>query len=435
MRRTESEAVRELRRYKSNNWKVAFIVLILLLGIAAVIFLANSNNNTKNTTDQPAPVVTEAAQQPTEEPKQEATQAPTEEPKVEATQAPTEEPKVEATEAPTAEPITYPYYFTDNAGTKYVIVAAGAPASIVPTEAPATEQPTEEPTVAPTAEPTAEPTKEPITYPYYFTDNAGTQYVIVAEGAPASIVPTEAPATVEPTIVPTTVPTVEPTVEPTATPEQVYVVVIPKTEPPTVETASTPIPVVVTVVPTEEPATVAPTEIPTPVVTEVPTTVPTTVPTEVPTQQPAVDEAQKIEALKTELGKTSIAGEVLPTYDYGKTYDLYGYADVQIVNGTALFTLLRPYFEDVIGHSFAFDFTVVGSTPEDTLYLVLESGKASNGMLKLRHIPENTEAMKTVLANVTNLEVAGQILRNWLYDVTIANPENANERLFVCTQE
>jgi len=336
-------------------------------------------------------------------------------------QTPTEEPK----------PV-YPLKVQID-GVEYVIMEeGGTPIRITPTEAPTqvpTEAPTQVPTEAPTQVPTEAPTQVPTEAPTQAPTEVPTQASTSTGGGTGQapvvvvIIPTQPPmATQVPTEAPTQVPTEAPTQVPTEAPTQV------PTEAPTQ-------------VPTEAPTQV-PTEVPTQVPTEVPTQAPTEVPTEAPTEvpaiviitpePPAIDDSAKFAAIQTQLGNMNVANEVLPTYEYGKFYDLYSYIDVSGVNQQKLYDMLKPFVINVVAHSFEFDFNLQGSTPEDTLMLVLESAKDETGRLRLTWNSDHTSRMENVMSQISDIGKANEIILDWLNDVTIANPDNSAERLFVC---
>ena len=248
---------------------------------------------------------------------------------------------------------------------------------VVPTEAPI-QVPTEAPTQAPTEAPTQAPTEAP------------TQ------------IPTEAPTQV-PTEAPTQVPTEAPTQVPTEAPTQV------PTEVPTP-------------VPTE-----APTQVPTEAPTQVPTEAPTPVPTEVPTLAPDVG-AENFKNIQREISKASCGfiHEVLPKFDGERGYDLYRYIDLSSVDRNQLYECLKNFFITTVAHSFEFDFS------SGNLASVLSSAYCNNcGKLKLGYIDSNTEKMIKVFNDVNPSE-AINVMLDFLYENTVVNENNPNERLFVC---
>ena len=421
-------------------------ILLALLVAAVVVFIVVSNNKPADNGEDNTPVettkvettpeatATTVSTDATEEPKEVYPQVVTMDgveyvkwseqedwvrkyPEAPAETTPTEEPKEEYPKFVTIDGVEYVQWAE---GEEYVRKYPEAPADITP-------------------EPETVATEEPVqVYPLTVVVD-GITYIIPEEGAePVRITPTEAP-TQEITVLPTIEPEVIQTVEPTKQP--VIIQVVPHSEPPMVTATQTPTQAPTeapTQVPTEAPTQV-PTEAPTQVPTEVPTQVPTEAPTEVPTVVPVIPTeppmaGEKLETVKAQvINKASVAGEVLPTYDYGKTWDLYSYIDVSGIPADQLYGMLRPWFENVIAHSFQFDFSFVGNTSEDTLLLVLETAKADNGMLRLTWNGDNTAAMQRIFAGITNYDAANQIMLNWLNDVTVANPENTAERLFVCT--
>ncbi len=267
-------------------------------------------------------------------------------------------------------------------------------------------------------------------YPFYFTYK-GVPYVVLEEGAEAIRItssktePTKVQiatpwvitATLESTQAPTATPwiitaTSEPTQVPTATPW-----IITATSEPTQEPTATPWVITATPEPTMVPPTPKPTDVP-----------PTPKPTDVPPKPTAtnVPPSGNINSLKRELSRANVSNEVMPTYDLGKAYDFLRYVDIDGVSQGEVYDVLSDFFINCVAHSFEFSF---GS---GSLSQTLESAKGSSGRLRLTYNKSNTSLMSNLIYGIGDKIEANKVMINWLNDVTVLNPSNTNERLFVC---
>ena len=395
-----------------NKKRLAWTLLVILaLGLGFVAYNAYTNSQSEQ-----QPIADRSVALVTEQPVSDRSTAITGEPTQQPGQQPTEQP---ATETP-AEP-----YETVFGGVRFLVTPDGVwheieeeknveqpdeSATQQPTEAPATETPaTTEPTTPP------EPYEVEVGGIKFLVTPDGVWHEIPATEVPATEVPaTEVPATAEPTQQPTEAPatevpaTVEPTQQPTDPPA---IIVVTPTDPPVVSATEVPA--------TQQPITQEPTQPPVqPPVTGL-----------TPEQQTALNNVQ------TQIYAASAAGEVLPDFDVTGSEDLWAYLpNVDYIPANALYSVLRPYFVDVVAHSFNFVFSEAeGQDAETGLLIVLESAQAGNGRLRLANDSANAEKMAALL-DKCDPTVASYIMLEWLNEHTVQNPENPAERLFLCTR-
>ena len=240
-------------------------------------------------------------------------------------------------------------------------------------------------------------------------------------------------------VVPTATPTAAlvPTVTPTPTRISITIVIV--TPVPT----NTPIP---TEVPTATP-TLVPTEVPTAtptlVPTEVPTATPSPIPTEVPTATPTVEPTatpqitavpeEKYTSIDRELSKITIMGGIYPDYSSKQSYDLYNYFDINGLDQSRLFEIIRKPFESGIAQWTDMKFT--SGSAIDMLSFALNSSICENcGRIKISESPVNLSQITAIFDAIErngNQEVANRILLDYLYKYTRQNPNNPTERLII----
>ena len=240
-------------------------------------------------------------------------------------------------------------------------------------------------------------------------------------------------------VVPTATPTAAlvPTVTPTPTTTSITIVIV--TPVPT----NTPIP---TEVPTATP-TLVPTEVPTAtptlVPTEVPTATPSPIPTEVPTATPTVEPTatpqitavpeEKYTSIDRELSKITIMGGIYPDYSSKQSYDLYNYFDMNGLDQSRLFEIIRKPFESGIAQWTDMKFT--SGSAIDMLSFALNSSICENcGRIKISESPVNLSQITAIFDAIErngNQEVANRILLDYLYKYTRQNPNNPTERLII----
>ncbi len=240
-------------------------------------------------------------------------------------------------------------------------------------------------------------------------------------------------------VVPTATPTAAlvPTVTLTPTTTSITIVIV--TPVPT----NTPIP---TEVPTATP-TLVPTEVPTAtptlVPTEVPTATPSPIPTEVPTATPTVEPTatpqitavpeEKYTSIDRELSKITIMGGIYPDYSSKQSYDLYNYFDINGLDQSRLFEIIRKPFESGIAQWTDMKFT--SGSAIDMLSFALNSSICENcGRIKISESPVNLSQITAIFDAIErngNQEVANRILLDYLYKYTRQNPNNPTERLII----
>ena len=240
-------------------------------------------------------------------------------------------------------------------------------------------------------------------------------------------------------VVPTATPTAAlvPTVTLTPTTTSITIVIV--TPVPT----NTPIP---TEVPTATP-TLVPTEVPTAtptlVPTEVPTATPSPIPTEVPTATPTVEPTatpqitavpeEKYTSIDRELSKITIMGGIYPDYSSKQSYDLYNYFDINGLDQSRLFEIMRKPFESGIAQWTDMKFT--SGSAIDMLSFALNSSICENcGRIKISESPVNLSQITAIFDAIErngNQEVANRILLDYLYKYTRQNPNNPTERLII----
>ena len=240
-------------------------------------------------------------------------------------------------------------------------------------------------------------------------------------------------------VVPTATPTAAlvPTVTPTPTTTSITIVIV--TPVPT----NTPIP---TEVPTATP-TLVPTEVPTAtptlVPTEVPTATPSPIPTEVPTATPTVEPTatpqitavpeEKYTSIDRELSKITIMGGIYPDYSSKQSYDLYNYFDINGLDQSRLFEIIRKPFESGIAQWTDMKFT--SGSAIDMLSFALNSSICENcGRIKISESPVNLSQITAIFDAIErsgDQEAANRILLDYLYKYTRQNPNNPTERLII----
>lgn len=238
-------------------------------------------------------------------------------------------------------------------------------------------------------------------------------------------VPTQTPVLVE---IVTPVPTE--TVTATPTPTQV-----PETPVPTETPVVTPEP---TAIPTEEPttfptATVIPTEVPTAVPTAIPTEVPTVAPTTPQITPIPEDVEKKYMAVEDELLKLTIMGGIYPDYSSMPSYDLYNYIDVNNLDQSRLFKIIRKPFEG--GVTQWTDMKFSSGSVIDMLSFALNSSICENcGRIKISDAPTDSSQITAIFDEIErsgDQETANRILLDYLYKYTRQNPSNPTERLII----
>ena len=216
-------------------------------------------------------------------------------------------------------------------------------------------------------------------------------------------------------------------VVPTATPTAALV----PTVTPTPTTTSITI-VIVTPVPTNTPIpTEVPTATPSPIPTEVPTATPTVEPTATP-QITAVPE-EKYTSIDRELSKITIMGGIYPDYSSKQSYDLYNYFDINGLDQSRLFEIIRKPYESGIAQWTDMKFT--SGSAIDMLSFALNSSICENcGRIKISESPVNLSQITAIFDAIErngNQEVANRILLDYLYKYTRQNPNNPTERLII----
>ena len=216
-------------------------------------------------------------------------------------------------------------------------------------------------------------------------------------------------------------------VVPTATPTAALV----PTVTPTPTTTSITI-VIVTPVPTNTPIpTEVPTATPSPIPTEVPTATPTVEPTATP-QITAVPE-EKYTSIDRELSKITIMGGIYPDYSSKQSYDLYNYFDINGLDQSRLFEIIRKPFESGVTQWTEMKFS--SGSAIDMLSFALNSSICENcGRIKISESPVNLSQITAIFDAIErngNQEVANRILLDYLYKYTRQNPNNPTERLII----
>lgn len=232
-------------------------------------------------------------------------------------------------------------------------------------------------------------------------------------------------------VVPTATPTA--TLAPTVTPT-------PTTTPITI--------VIVTPVPTPTPIpTEVPTATPTPIPTEVPTVTPTSVPTEVPTATPTVEPTatlqipavpeEKYISVDRELSKITIMGGIYPDYSSKQSYDLYNYFDINDLDQSRLFEIIRKPFESGIAQWI--DMKFASGSAIDVLTNALNSSICENcGRIKISKVPTDSSQITAIFDEIErsgDQETANRILLDYLYRYTRQNPDNYSERLVIACND
>ena len=220
-------------------------------------------------------------------------------------------------------------------------------------------------------------------------------------------------------VVPTAAPTA--TLAPTVTPT-------PTTTPITI--------VIVTPVPTNTPIpTEVPTATPSPIPTEVPTATPTVEPTATP-QITAVPE-EKYTSVDRELSKITIMGGIYPDYSSKQSYDLYNYFDINGLDQSRLFEIIRKPFESGITQWTDMKFT--SGSAIDVLTNALNSSICENcGRIKISKVPTDSSQITAIFDEIErsgDQETANRILLDYLYRYTRQNPDNYSERLVIACND
>lgn len=105
--------------------------------------------------------------------------------------------------------------------------------------------------------------------------------------------------------------------------------------------------------------------------------------------------------------------------------------DTSGVDQHVLYTeVLKPFFINVVAHSFEFDFNASGGNTEARLEHVLDSSTAK-GSLTVTYDANNTLLMSQLLDGIQDETFANDIMMSWLNANTVPNPNNPNERLFL----
>ena len=244
-------------------------------------------------------------------------------------------------------------------------------------------------------------------------------------------------------VVPTATPTatLAPTVTPTPTTTPITIVIVTPVPTPTpipteVPTATpTPIP---TEVPTVTPTSV-PTEVPTATPSPIPTEVPTATPTVEPTatlQIPAVPEEKYI-SVDRELSKITIMGGIYPDYSSKQSYDLYNYFDINDLDQSRLFEIIRKPFESGIAQWI--DMKFASGSEIDVLTNALNSSICENcGRIKISKVPTDSSQITAIFDEIErsgDQETANRILLDYLYRYTRQNPDNYSERLVIACND
>lgn len=244
------------------------------------------------------------------------------------------------------------------------------------------------------------------------------------------VVPTATPtATLAPTATPT----------PTTTPITIVIVTpVPTNTPiPTEVPTATPTPI-----PTEVP-TVTPTSVP----TEVPTATPSPIPTEVPTATPTVEPTatpqitavpeEKYTSVDRELSKITIMGGIYPDYSSKQSYDLYNYFDINGLDQSRLFEIIRKPFESGIAQWI--DMKFASGSAIDVLTNALNSSICENcGRIKISKVPTDSSQITAIFDEIErsgDQETANRILLDYLYRYTRQNPDNYSERLVIACND
>lgn len=244
------------------------------------------------------------------------------------------------------------------------------------------------------------------------------------------VVPTATPtATLAPTVTPT----------PTTTPITIVIVTpVPTNTPiPTEVPTATPTPI-----PTEVP-TVTPTSVPTEVPTATPSPIPAEVPTAIPTveptatlQIPAVPEEKYI-SVDRELSKITIMEGIYPDYSSKQSYDLYNYFDINGLDQSRLFEIIRKPFESGIAQWI--DMKFASGSAIDVLTNALNSSICENcGRIKISKVPTDSSQITAIFDEIErsgDQETANRILLDYLYRYTRQNPDNYSERLVIACND
>lgn len=244
-------------------------------------------------------------------------------------------------------------------------------------------------------------------------------------------------------VVPTATPTatLAPTVTPTPTTTPITIVIV--TPVPTPTPIPTEVPTATpTSIPTEVP-TVTPTSVPTEVPTATPSPIPTEVPTATPTveptatlQIPAVPEEKYI-SVDRELSKITIMGGIYPDYSSKQSYDLYNYFDINDLDQSRLFEIIRKPFESGIAQWI--DMKFASGSAIDVLTNALNSSICENcGRIKISKVPTDSSQITAIFDEIErsgDQETANRILLDYLYRYTRQNPDNYSERLVIACND
>ena len=195
--------------------------------------------------------------------------------------------------------------------------------------------------------------------------------------------------------------------------------------------------------PTEEPTatpSLIPSEEPTPTPSPVPTEVPTEMPTaEAPTEEPQVTPVpeKKYARVDEELSRITIMGGVYPDYTSAPSYDLYNYIDVNGLDQSRLFEILRKPFESGIAQWTDMKFT--SGSAIDMLPFALNSSICEDcGRIKISESSANLSQITAIFDEIEqsgNQETANRILLDYLYKYTKQNPDNYSERLIIACND
>ena len=234
-------------------------------------------------------------------------------------------------------------------------------------------------------------------------------------------------------VVPTATPTATlvPTVTPTPTTTPITIVIV--TPVPTA--TPTPIP---TEVPTATP-TLVPTEVPTATPSPIPTEVPTATPTVEPTATPQITAVpeEKYTSVDRELSKITIMGGIYPDYSSKQSYDLYNYFDINGLDQSRLFEIIRKPFESGIAQWI--DLKFASGSAIDVLTNTLNSSICENcGRIKISKVPTDSSQITAIFDEIErsgDQETANRILLDYLYKYTRQNPDNSTERLIIACND
>ena len=214
--------------------------------------------------------------------------------------------------------------------------------------------------------------------------------------------------------------------------------------PPLVVIRVTPTPNVVT--PTKEPTstptekpTEEPTKEPTSAPTENPTDVPTTSPEEGPTNPPVVvvptqAPVEPYAPIEYEMNAITMSGGIYPDYAVEAKKDLYNYISTDGLDANIIFELVSRPFKNGIAVWTDMNFDSSKNAYEQLDFALKSSICEVCGRVVIKERPENQTAIMAVFSAIEQTgeyEQVNKLLLEYLYNYTVRNEANPNERLII----